>query len=38
LSPRRLNGVIAAIPYIRNFFCTSCFYILKKGTKTVNHY
>lgn len=30
LSPRRLNGVIAAIPYIRNFFCTSCFYILKK--------
>lgn len=25
LSPRRLNGVIAAIPYIRNFFCTSCF-------------
>lgn len=33
LSPRRLNGVIAAIPYIRNFFCTSCFYILKKGTK-----
>lgn len=38
LSPRRLNGVIAAIPYIRNFSCTSCFYILKKGTKTVNHY
>lgn len=38
LSPRKLNGVIAAIPYIRNFFCTSCFYILKKGTKTVNHY
>lgn len=30
LSPRRLNGIIAAIPYIRNFFCTSCFYMLKK--------
>lgn len=30
LSPRRLNKTIAAIPYLRNFFSTSCFYILKR--------
>lgn len=31
LSPRRLHRMIAAIPYLRNFFCTSCFYILRKA-------
>lgn len=30
LTPQKLNKVIANIPYIRNFFSTSCFYILKK--------
>jgi SAM-dependent methyltransferase len=28
LSPRKLNKVIACIPILRNFFSTSCFYIL----------
>lgn len=26
---RKLNKAIAHIPYLRNFFCTSCFYILR---------
>lgn len=30
LSPRELNRTIARIPFVRNFFTTSCFYILKK--------
>ncbi len=30
LKPRTLNPVISAIPWLRNFFSTSCFYILKK--------
>lgn len=29
LKPRKLPAAIGAIPYIRNFFTTSCFYILK---------
>ncbi|MEG2336526.1 MAG: class I SAM-dependent methyltransferase, partial [Bacteroidales bacterium] len=29
LRPRILTPIIAKIPYFRNFFCTSCFYILK---------
>lgn len=29
-SPRKLNRKIAHIPFIRNFFTTSCFYILKE--------
>lgn len=29
LKPRKLSSIISAIPYIRNFFTTSCFYILK---------
>ena len=29
LRPRRLWGLIGSIPYLRNFFTTSCFYILK---------
>lgn len=29
LSPRKLSSIIAGIPYLRNFFTTSCFYILK---------
>lgn len=32
LSPRKLNRVIAYIPFLRNFFSTSCFYILRKET------
>ena len=28
LTPRKLHPIISAIPYLRNFFCTSCFYIL----------
>lgn len=31
LTPVKLNGVIAKIPYIRNFFSTSCFYIMKNA-------
>lgn len=29
LRPRRLSPLIARIPYIRDFFTTSCFYLLK---------
>ncbi|MEG2599959.1 MAG: methyltransferase domain-containing protein [Muribaculaceae bacterium] len=29
LTPRKLNTLIAHIPYLRNFVSTSCFYILK---------
>jgi len=29
LKPRRLPAPIASIPYVRNFFTTSCFYLLK---------
>lgn len=29
LSPSKLSNFISAIPYLRNFFSTSCFYILK---------
>lgn len=29
LKPRKLSSIISAVPYIRNFFTTSCFYILK---------
>lgn len=29
LSPRKLNRVIARIPFLRDFFSTSCFYILR---------
>lgn len=28
LTPRKLSAIIAGIPYLRNFFTTSCFYIL----------
>ena len=28
LRPRKLHPIMSAIPYLRNFFCTSCFYIL----------
>lgn len=31
LSPRRLSKAISAIPYIRNFFSTSCFYVLRRA-------
>lgn len=33
LSPRKLNRVIAYIPFLRDFFSTSCFYILREDTK-----
>lgn len=29
-SPRRLSKAISVIPYIRNFFSTSCFYVLRR--------
>lgn len=29
LTPRKLSKYIGSIPYLRNFFTTSCFYILK---------
>lgn len=29
LKPRKLSPIIGALPHIRNFFTTSCFYILK---------
>lgn len=28
LPPRRLPSLISRLPYLRNFFCTTCFYIL----------
>lgn len=31
ISPRKLNKAISIIPYLRNFFSTSCFYILKRA-------
>jgi SAM-dependent methyltransferase len=31
LKPRKLSPVIARIPFIRNFFTTGCFYLLKKN-------
>lgn len=30
ISPRKLNKLVSAIPYLRNFFSTSCFYILRR--------
>lgn len=30
LSPRKLNRIVTATPYLRNFFSTSCFYILRR--------
>ena len=29
LKPRRLSPLLGAIPHVRNFFTTSCFYILR---------
>ncbi len=29
LKPRKLNKIIARIPYLRNFFSTSCFYLVR---------
>ena len=31
LRPRKLYSIIGVIPYIRNFFTTSCFYCLRKA-------
>lgn len=31
LTPRKLSKIISSIPYLRNFFSTSCFYILRKA-------
>lgn len=33
LQPRKLNKAISRIPYLRNFFSTSCFYCLKSKTE-----
>jgi len=30
-TPRKLNKLVSGIPYLRNFFSTSCFYILRKA-------
>lgn len=35
LHPRRLNKGLSHIPYIRDFFSTSCFYILQPETKVI---
>ncbi|MDP4277491.1 MAG: class I SAM-dependent methyltransferase, partial [Bacteroidota bacterium] len=29
LKPRKLSTLIGKIPFLRNFFCTSCFYLIK---------
>ncbi len=29
LKPRKLNRLVSRIPHLRNYFCTSCFYLLK---------
>lgn len=29
LKPRKLYSLIGDIPYLRNFFCTSCFYLIR---------
>jgi SAM-dependent methyltransferase len=31
LKPRKLHPLIAGLPFVRNFFTTGCFYILRKG-------
>lgn len=33
LKPSRLTTSLSSVPYLRDFFCSSCFYILKKGDK-----
>ena len=33
LHPRKLNSIISCVPFLRNFFSTSCFYILKEDNK-----
>lgn len=38
LSPRKLSKNITSIPFIRNFFSTSCFYILKENDNIFNLY
>lgn len=30
LKPRRVNSLLASIPYVRNFYTTGCFYLVKK--------
>lgn len=36
LKPRVLPSLIAKIPYLRNFFTTSCFYIIRKSPENKN--
>ena len=31
LTPRQLKRPVSSIPYLRDFFCSSCFYILRGG-------
>lgn len=31
LKPRKLHKIISSIPYLRNYFSTSCFYLLKRN-------
>lgn len=35
LSPRKLPSLLAKIPYLRNFLCTSCFYVLQENSRAV---
>lgn len=37
LSPRKLHPALSSLPYARNFFCTSCFYILKNMYSRRSH-
>ena len=39
LAPRKLNRIIAHIPFIRNVFSTSCFYLIKptQHGSTIKH-
>ena len=36
LPPRKLPPLLAHIKYLRNFFCTSCFYVTEDGIQTKN--
>ena len=37
LKPRKLPRLIGSIPHLRNFFCTSCFYLIQSwGTVSMN--
>ena len=35
LKPRRLSRAVAAIPWLRNFFCSGCLYVLHKNEEQI---